>query len=451
MNSSRARSARLTIISMTTVGAIALAAPLALADTVKNNIAVNGPGQKGYVAPGEVFTASYTVQATGGTCDAADGSPLTLNVHAPAGATASPSALEFTSCDTWQSVSITIDGPTGRYDFPTASAIDKNGDYSVGSTAFFIEVVAPATDPENPVEPIVNRAPAVSVAAADASVNEGQEITAVGAFTDADGDTLTLSADSTAGTFSGNSDGTWTYKFATTDDVPATDITVTATDGTDTATDTFKISAANVAPVLSVTSTRGAYGCTVDVSGSWTDAGLADTHTGTSNLAGTIADLVSNPFSASRSFTSAGNYNLSATVADDDGGSATWTQAGGHTVNNIPSGILQPVNGTGPRSAFKLGSTVPVKITIADCGGSTVGTLAPQVQVIKIDSTPEGTYVETVSTATPTTGTAMRYSASDAQYIYNLSTKNLSVGDWKVKIIDPSFETAVIAEFSIRK
>jgi lysophospholipase L1-like esterase len=97
------------------------------------------------------------------------------------------------------------------------------------------------------------------------------------------------------------------------------------------------------------------------------------------------------------------------------------------------SGILQPVNADGS-SIFKLGSTVPVKFSLADVAGAQVGAAVANLTVAKITDEVDGTYVEAVSTSAATTGTLFRYDASGQQYIFNLSTKGLSKGTWNLKV-----------------
>lgn len=95
-------------------------------------------------------------------------------------------------------------------------------------------------------------------------------------------------------------------------------------------------------------------------------------------------------------------------------------------------GIQQPVNPDGS-SIFKLGSTVPVKFRLTDAGASSVLGAVATIDVAKIDNSVDGTFLEAVSTAAATTGNLFRESG-DGQYIFNLSTKNLSTGDWRLKI-----------------
>ena len=96
---------------------------------------------------------------------------------------------------------------------------------------------------------IVNEPPAVTAAAADALGDEGDTLASSGSFGDADGEPLTLTADDAHGVFTAGSDGSWTWRLGTSDDVPRRTVTVTATDPKGAvATDSFSYGAANVAP-----------------------------------------------------------------------------------------------------------------------------------------------------------------------------------------------------------
>jgi hypothetical protein len=99
-------------------------------------------------------------------------------------------------------------------------------------------------------------------------------------------------------------------------------------------------------------------------------------------------------------------------------------------------GILQPINLTGPRSSFKTGSTIPVKIVALDCTGAPLGTLAPEVRLVKgnFAADPDGLTSEAASTVPPSNGITMRYDAGAGQYIYNLATKGLAPGDYTVSV-----------------
>lgn len=453
---------------------------LAAADNVKNDIALaGGVGGRLTIVEGQSATINYTVQATGGTCDAADGSAVTVEVKTVPEVSVTPATLTFTTCSSSQSVVFHPDAP-GSFSIPAVAASDRAGTYNTAATAFNLIVkadsdgdgVADAEDncPDTAnadqadsdgdgagdacdSAPPVNNAPVVVEAAADAAGIEGDELQASGRFADPDGDPLTLSADNGGGEFTDNGDGSWSWRLQTDDDVAARTLTVTARDDEGASVvDSFDYSAANADPTLSAVATaQDAAGCGVVLSGGWADPGSADTHLGTLVWGdGDTSALGSdNPFSSSHSYSAAGSYTVVAEIVDDDGGSDRVELA--HSVYNKPGNVLQPINASGSRSVFKLGSTVPVKIAVVNCSGAAVAGLAPQVGVAKLDGSPDGTVVETVSTATPTSGTTMRYDASASQYIYNLSTKPLSVGDFRIRITDPTFAAPVTAVISLRK
>jgi len=90
--------------------------------------------------------------------------------------------------------------------------------------------------------------------------------------------------------------------------------------------------------------------------------------------------------------------------------------------------ILQPINVDGS-SVFKQKSTVPAKFRVCDYYGNSIGT--PGVVVafgtVAVSNAPaDATLNETVVSTTP--DTAFRWSSSDQQWIFNINTKNLSVG-----------------------
>lgn len=487
MNISRA--SRLTAsLAAATLLATTLAVPV-LADNVSNDVANTASGASGgrlEILEGSTASVGYFIRETnaGGYqgCDATVSSPAVVTITVPSGVTVTPTSLTFTACDVTQNV--VFSAAPGEHSIPQVTVSDASGSYNVTATAFRLIVNGDADrdgvtdaidncpsvanadqadgdgdgvgDACDTITPPSNQAPAVSAAAADAFGIEGDTLTTSGAFNDPDGDALTLSATNAAGTFTDNGDGSWSWSLSTNDDATEATIAVTAHDGRGgSASDTFSYRALNAAPLIAApVVARDAYGCTPSITVNFSDRGAADTHRGTIDWGdGSQPDVFTTTGAvAGHSYAGAGTYSATITVTDDDSGATSAAvAAGGYRVYNKPSSVLQPINGTGPRSLFKLGSTIPVKITVADCGGSTVGTLAPQVAVIKLDPTPDGTEWETVSTATPTTGTAMRYDATSALYIYNLSTKNLTAGDWKVRITDGSFPTPIEATFSIKK
>jgi hypothetical protein len=468
------RRGRLGLILGTLVAGLMLVA-MAYADNLKNDVVIGGNDT---ITAGGSTSIDYWIQATGGTCDAADGSSATVSIVVPSGVTASPSSLTFSQCNTsgneanpnnTQSVTFSSSTP-GDYSI-TATVTDSSGTYNPSPAAFTLHVEsasAPDADGDgvpdssdncpnnaNPSQADADGdglgdacdsnsyAPAVATAAADASGNEGSSLTTNGAFSDLDGNaSLTITKVSGVGTVTDNGDGTWSWTHTPTDNGLGT-VTVKASDGEHTdATDSFDWSAANVAPSITSASFGSAASCptsgatsNVSLTVSFTDPGSADTHYAEIDWDnnGTFEQQV-DPFtsggSISHLYATAGSHTAKVKITDDDGGvSATATAIA--TVNYNVSGILQPINDTRngqPVSLFKFKSTVPAKIQVTDCDGSYPSNLVITVSVKRISGTPPpvGTE-EAASTVPPTDGNTMRFTGSpDNQYIYNVATKNLS-------------------------
>lgn len=126
--------------------------------------------------------------------------------------------------------------------------------------------------------------------------------------------------------------------------------------------------------------------------------------------------------------------------------------AGAVTVGYAYSGLLQPVNADGS-SRFKLGSTVPVKFQLLDANGvpQNDGSGTYTIKLTKLDSTPSGDVNETAVTSSGDTGTAFRWDATGPQYIYNLSTKALSEGTFKVVVLNAAGSTVTQGQFDIKR
>lgn len=96
------------------------------------------------------------------------------------------------------------------------------------------------------------------------------------------------------------------------------------------------------------------------------------------------------------------------------------------------SGFLPPVTENRP---FKLGGTIPVKFRLADSGGSPISTANASIQLQKYSNNePYGDPLDATSTSGADSGNLFRYDAADSQYIFNLSTKYLSMGQWKITV-----------------
>jgi hypothetical protein len=96
------------------------------------------------------------------------------------------------------------------------------------------------------------------------------------------------------------------------------------------------------------------------------------------------------------------------------------------------SGFLQPINSDNS-SIFKLGSTVPVKFQLINSSASITDAVA-KLYVAKVDNGIEGSVVEATSNASADSGNTFRYDTTSHQYIFNLGTKSLTKGTYKLKI-----------------
>lgn len=99
---------------------------------------------------------------------------------------------------------------------------------------------------------------------------------------------------------------------------------------------------------------------------------------------------------------------------------------GGVCYGDLGHSILQPVNVDGS-SVFKQKSTVPAKFRVCDATGASVGT-AGVVATFNLVRIVNGTAVQTVTEAVDSTtpDAAFRWDSTGQQWIFNISTKNLS-------------------------
>jgi len=83
---------------------------------------------------------------------------------------------------------------------------------------------------------------------------------------------------------------------------------------------------------------------------------------------------------------------------------------------------------------FEVERHAVAEIDVAAEGLRSITNLVANLSVAKVTSAVTGSDVEAVSTAAPTTGDAFRYDAASGQYVFNLSTKSLSKGTWRLSI-----------------
>jgi hypothetical protein len=103
---------------------------------------------------------------------------------------------------------------------------------------------------------------------------------------------------------------------------------------------------------------------------------------------------------------------------------------------------------TNPVRAFKLKSTVPVKMTLSTCDGQPLATGVHTIQIVKFSSaTTSDPAIDATPTDGATTGNQFRLTnAAMGEWHFNLSTTALSKGIWQIKatLSDGSVHTAFI-------
>ena len=154
-----------------------------------------------------------------------------------------------------------------------------------------------------------------------------------------------------------------------------------------------------------------------------------------SYTAPTARDIVDGAVAASCDKASGSVFALGTTTvtcAATDAAGNTGTEKFTVTVTAAWSNVLQPVNADGS-SVFKLGSTVPVKFQLTGVSAG-INNLVARLYLQRVGAGATGTDIEAISTSNATTGNLFRYDATSGQYIFNLGTKTLSAGTYKLRI-----------------
>jgi DNA-binding beta-propeller fold protein YncE len=86
--------------------------------------------------------------------------------------------------------------------------------------------------------------------------------------------------------------------------------------------------------------------------------------------------------------------------------------------------------------SFKLGRTIPVKFKLTDVDGNYISTAQVTIMLQKyLADEPIEEPIETTSKGRSNIGNTFRYDELNEQYIYNLNTKELSVGIWQIIVL----------------
>ena len=174
----------------------------------------------------------------------------------------------------------------------------------------------------------VNTPPALASDQASVTVNEGQTAANTGTVTDAENDTVTLSA--SVGSVINNGNGTWSWHFLTSDGpTQSQTVTITGNDGQGgTSTTSFALVVNNVPPTIVSVSNNGPVitGSPATITVTATDpAGANDplAYSFDCDNNGTFEIGPQSGNSAACTFATAGPHTVNVRVTDGDGGTAT--------------------------------------------------------------------------------------------------------------------------------
>ncbi len=135
---------------------------------------------------------------------------------------------------------------------------------------------------------------------------------------------------------------------------------------------------------------------------------------------GTVAVTYNQP----SSYSVIGPMQITFTSIDGHGNQAA--QSSWIYVEYAFDGFLPPVSLNKP---FKLGSTIPVKFQLKDYAGNFISNATATLMVQPYaNGVPDGDPITVTSNAD--NGNMFRYDQTGQQYIYNLSTKGLTIGSW---------------------
>lgn len=126
-----------------------------------------------------------------------------------------------------------------------------------------------------------------------------------------------------------------------------------------------------------------------------------------------------------------GNKNFIVNATDNASNQATKIAVYNIVYNY--SGILPPIK-SDDSSTFKLGSTIPVKFQLWDANGNNISAALAYIYLAKITNGIVGREINATSTSAATTGNLFRYDSTTNQYIFNLATKPLPIGTWRIRI-----------------
>ncbi|MCL6432221.1 MAG: PxKF domain-containing protein, partial [Anaerolineae bacterium] len=110
-------------------------------------------------------------------------------------------------------------------------------------------------------------------------------------------------------------------------------------------------------------------------------------------------------------------------------------------------GVLPPLEAD-RATLFTSGSTVPIRFRLVDAHGASVAGAEVRIFIARVSDGQPEQFSEAVSTV-PRQGNVARYDTEEALYIFNLSTRGLTLGTYRI-LIDPGDGTQHVVGISLR-
>jgi len=173
---------------------------------------------------------------------------------------------------------------------------------------------------------------------------------------------------------------------------------------------------------INVPTDGGEYLLNANVPADWT---AGDTLSGIARSEGTVP--TGHPIDTA----SVGTKTFNVNAEDNAGNSETITST--YYIRYIFSGVLNPIKADGS-SVFKGGSAVPVKFRLSDADGNYAANATARLYLAKVTNGVPGADTEAVSSGKANEGNLFRYDSEESQYIFNLNTKDLAPGAWRLRI-----------------
>jgi hypothetical protein len=169
-----------------------------------------------------------------------------------------------------------------------------------------------------------------------------------------------------------------------------------------------------------ISATAGAGGTITPAGNRWVAAGGSQKYTIKPDLGYMVEDVLVDGASVGRvtSYTFTG-LDADATI------SASF-------VPFFSNGVLPPLSPT--QVVLVRGASTPVKFQIFDAAGRSMSSLTPVLHLAKLTNGAWGPEFAPRSTSAPMAGTTFRYDARSKQYIYNLDTRVLTTGTYRLRI-----------------